>query len=277
LDIGIFNAIYISRNIHYNVTGLVRRFLYFVYERLLSREIKQGPIPTHLGIILDGNRRYARDMGYDNLADGHREGARKLDTVLHWCGELDVKIITIWVLSPDNIQRNADEVEGLFEVIKEKLEELSDNPMIRRYGYRIKTVGNVEALPDRVKEAIRRSEESTKNNGERILNIAIAYGGREEIVEAVKKSIRQKQVASVEELASCLTAEDIASHLYTCGIPDPDLIIRTSGEVRMSGFLLWQSAYSEFYFCDALWPAFRKIDFLRAIRAYQQRTRRFGR
>ncbi len=277
MDIGIFNAIYISRNLHYNVAGLVRRFLYFVYERLLSREIKQGPIPTHLGIILDGNRRYAREMGYDNLADGHREGARKLDTVLHWCGELDVKIVTIWVLSPDNIQRSADEVEGLFDVIKEKLEELSDNPMIRRYGYRIKTVGNVEALPDRVKEAIHRSEESTKNHGERILNIAIAYGGREEIVEAVKKSIRQKNVASVEELASCLTAEDIASHLYTCGIPDPDLIIRTSGEVRMSGFLLWQSAYSEFYFCDALWPAFRKIDFLRAIRAYQQRTRRFGR
>jgi short-chain Z-isoprenyl diphosphate synthase len=256
---------------------LVRRLLYFIYERLLSREIKQGPIPTHLGLILDGNRRYAREMGFDDLADGHREGARKLDAVLLWCGELDVKVVTIWVLSPDNIRRSTEEVEGLFNVIKEKLEELSNNPVVRRYGYRIRTVGDLEALPQNVREAIQKSEQSTKNHGERILNIAIAYGGREEIVEAVKKSIREKNVSSLEELASCLTAEDIASHLYTCGIPDPDLIIRTSGEVRLSGFLLWQSAYSEFHFCDALWPAFRKIDFFRAIRSYQQRTRRFGR
>ena len=270
-------CVYISGNLHYNVAGLVRRPLYFIYEKLLSREIKQGPIPTHLGLILDGNRRFAREMGFDNLADGHREGARKLDTVLQWCGELDIKVVTIWVLSPDNIQRSTEEVEGLFNVIKEKMEELANNPVVRHYGYRIRTVGDLDALPDSVREAIRKSEQSTKNHGERILNIAIAYGGREEIVEAVKKCIREKNVTSVEELASCLTAEDIASHLYTCGIPDPDLIIRTSGEVRLSGFLLWQSAYSEFYFCDALWPAFRKIDFYRAIRSYQQRTRRFGR
>ena len=256
---------------------MLKRFLYFVYERLLSREIKQGPIPTHLGLILDGNRRYAREMGFDDPADGHREGARRLDAVLQWCGDLDIKIITIWVLSPDNIQRSVEEVEGLFGVITEKLEELSNNPVVRQYGYRIRTVGNLDALPESVREAVRKSEQSTRNNGERMLTIAIAYGGREEIVEAVKKCILEKKVASVEELASCLTAEDIASHLYTCGIPDPDLIIRTSGEVRLSGFLLWQSAYSEFYFCDALWPAFRKIDFFRAIRSYQQRTRRFGR
>ena len=272
-----FHAIYISRNIHYNVANLVRRFLYFVYERLLSREIKQALIPTHLGLILDGNRRYAREMGFDDVAEGHREGARKLDAVLQWCAELDVKIVTIWVLSPDNINRNKEEVEGLFEVIKEKMEELSNNPIIRNNGYQIRTVGNLDALPDGVREAIRRSEESTRNNGERILNIAMAYGGREEIVEAVKRAIRGKEVASIDELASCLTAEDIANHLYTGSIPDPDLIIRTSGEIRLSGFLLWQSAYSEFYFCDALWPAFRKIDFLRAIRSYQHRTRRFGR
>jgi short-chain Z-isoprenyl diphosphate synthase len=261
---------------HYTVANLVRRFLYFVYERLLSREIKQALIPTHLGLILDGNRRYAREMGFDDVAEGHREGARKLDAVLQWCAELDVKIVTIWVLSPDNIHRNKEEVEGLFRVIKEKMEELSNNPIIRHNGYRIRTVGNLDALPDGVREAIRRSEESTRNNGERILNIAIAYGGREEIVEAVKRAIREKEFASVDQLASCLTAEDISNHLYTCGIPDPDLIIRTSGEIRLSGFLLWQSAYSEFYFCDALWPAFRKIDFLRAIRSYQHRTRRFG-
>jgi short-chain Z-isoprenyl diphosphate synthase len=216
-------------------------------------------------------------MGFDDPADGHREGARRLDAVLQWCGDLDIKIITIWVLSPENIQRSREEVEGLFGVIREKLEELSNNPVVRQYGYRIRTVGNIGALPESVREAVRKSELSTQNNGERILTIAIAYGGREEIVEAVRKCILEKKVASVQELASCLTPEDIASHLYTCGIPDPDLIIRTSGEVRLSGFLLWQSAYSEFYFCDALWPAFRKIDFFRAIRSYQQRTRRFGR
>jgi short-chain Z-isoprenyl diphosphate synthase len=256
---------------------LVRRLLYFVYERLLSKEIKQGHIPTHLGLILDGNRRYAREMGFDDVADGHREGARKLDDVLQWCGELGVKIVTIWVLSPDNIQRERGEVEGLFGVIKEKMEELGGNPVIRKYGYRIKTVGNLDTLPPAVRQAIRKSEESTRQHGERILNIAMAYGGREEIVEAVKKAIRDKGAASVDDLSTSLTAEDIASHLYTHGIPDPDLIIRTSGEIRMSGFLLWQSAYSEFYFCDALWPAFRRIDFLRAIRSYQDRTRRFGR
>jgi short-chain Z-isoprenyl diphosphate synthase len=256
---------------------LVRRLLYFLYDRLLAKEIKQGQIPTHLGLILDGNRRYAREMGFDDVADGHREGARKLDDVLQWCGELGVKIVTIWVLSPDNIQRDRGEVEGLFAVIKEKMEELGVNPVIRKYKYRIKTVGNLDALPVAVRQAIQKSEESTKGHGERILNIAMAYGGREEIVEAVKEAIRVKGTASIEDLSANLTAEDIASHLYTHGIPDPDLIIRTSGEIRLSGFLLWQSAYSEFYFCDALWPAFRRTDFLRAIRSYQQRTRRFGR
>lgn len=216
-------------------------------------------------------------MGFENVTDGHRKGARKLDDVLQWCGELGVKIVTIWVLSPDNIQRDPEEVEDLLGVITEKMEELGGNPVIRKYGYRIKTVGNLDALPGAVRQAIRKSEELTREHGERILNIAMAYGGREEIVEAVKKAIRGKGAASIDQLSASLTAEDIANHLYTHGIPDPDLIIRTSGEVRMSGFLLWQSAYSEFYFCDALWPAFRRIDFLRAIRSYQQRTRRFGR
>lgn len=261
----------------YTVCALVKRLLYFVYERLLSKEIRQGRIPTHLGLILDGNRRYAREMGYVDVADGHREGARKLDDVLQWCGELGVKVVTIWVLSPDNIQRSREEVEGLFAVIKEKMEELGGNPVIKKYGYRIKTVGNVDALPVEVRLAIQRSEEATQAHGERILNIAMAYGGREEIVEAVRWAIRDKGAVSAHELSNSLTAEDIASHLYTHGIPDPDLIIRTSGEIRLSGFLLWQSAYSEFYFCDALWPAFRRIDFLRAIRSYQHRTRRFGR
>jgi short-chain Z-isoprenyl diphosphate synthase len=256
---------------------LIRRLLYLVYEWLLQKEIKRGVAPTHLGIILDGNRRYAREMGFDDVGAGHREGARKLDEVLEWCVNFNIRIITIWVLSPDNVHRNKEEVDALFRVIRDKMNELSQNEIIRAYRFRIRVFGNLEGLPADVKEAIRRSEESTKDHNQYILNLAIGYGGRQEIVDAVKMAIRGKQAKSIEELAKGLTAEDITQHLYTSGIPDPDLIIRTSGEVRMSGFLLWQSAYSEFYFCDALWPAFRRIDFLRAIRSYQHRTRRFGR
>lgn len=216
-------------------------------------------------------------MGFEDVSEGHREGARKLDEVLQWCVDFNIRIITIWVLSPDNVNRDKEEVEALFGVIRDKMNELSQNEIIRSYKFRIRVFGKLNKLPDDVKEAIRRSEESTKDHNQYILNLAIGYGGREEIVDAVKMAIAAKQAKSVEELAQGLSAEDITKHLYTSGIPDPDLIIRTSGEVRMSGFLLWQSAYSEFYFCDALWPAFRRIDFLRAIRSFQQRTRRFGR
>jgi short-chain Z-isoprenyl diphosphate synthase len=256
---------------------LIKGLLYFVYERLLQREINKGVAPTHLGIILDGNRRYAREMGFEDVSEGHREGARKLDEVLQWCVDFKIRIVTIWVLSPDNVNRDKGEVEALFGVIRDKMNDLSRNEVIRAHKFRIKVFGKLDKLPDDVKEAIRKSEESTKDNHQHILNMAIGYGGREEIVDAVKMAIASKGAGSVEELAQSLTTEDITKHLYTSGIPDPDLIIRTSGEVRMSGFLLWQSAYSEFYFCDALWPAFRRIDFLRAIRSFQHRTRRFGR
>lgn len=255
---------------------MVRSLLYFIYERLLLREVKRGESPSHLGLILDGNRRYAREMGFGDMSAGHREGARKLDDVLQWCVDLGVKIVTIWVLSPNNIQRDKDEIEGLFRVIKEKMEELSNNEVIRKHRFRIKAVGKLDLLPSEMKEAITKVEESTKEHDAHFLNIAVGYGGREEIVEAVKKAVAEKNFSTVQEVAEKLSADDITDHLYTCGIPDPDLIIRTSGEVRLSGFLLWQSAYSEFYFCDALWPAFRKVDFLRAIRSYQRRNRRYG-
>jgi short-chain Z-isoprenyl diphosphate synthase len=255
----------------------IKKVLYFSYEKLLEREVKTGDMPTHLGLILDGNRRYAREMGFDDPTMGHREGARRLDEVLRWCVDLGIKIVTIWVLSTENIQRDKEEVDGLLMVIKEKIEELSKSPVIKRNRFRIHALGNLETLPGELREVIRKSEESTLGYENHILNIAIGYGGREEIVEAVKKALREKKVATVEELADSITADDIASNLYTYGIPDPDLIIRTSGEIRLSGFLLWQSVHSEYYFCDALWPAFRKIDFLRAIRSYQHRSRRFGR
>ena len=255
---------------------MIKRLLYFVYERLLQKEIKKGVAPTHLGIILDGNRRYAREMGFEDVSVGHREGARKLDEVLQWCVDFNIRIISIWVLSPDNVNRDKEEIDALFGVIRDKMNELSQNEIIRSYKFRIKAFGNIDKLPADVKDAIRRSEESTKDHNDYILNMAIGYGGREEIVDAVRTALKGKEARSVEELAKSLTADDITKHLYTSGIPDPDLIIRTSGEIRMSVFCC-ESAYSEFYFCDALWPAFRRIDFLRAIRSYQHRTRRFGR
>jgi len=256
---------------------LVRRLLYFGYRKLLEREVRNNALPVHIGLILDGNRRYAKEMGFDDVTMGHKEGAKKLDDMLTWCVEFGIKIITIWVLSTDNTQRDEDEVAALLKVIEEKIIDLSKNPIIKKNGIQIKALGNLDILPDELKEAIRKSEMSTKDHTNHILNIAVGYGGREEIVDAVKRVIREKKACSLEELADNICADDITNHLYTYGIPDPDLIIRTSGEIRMSGFLLWQSAYSEFYFCDAFWPVFRKIDFLRAIRSYQQRNRRFGR
>lgn len=233
--------------------------------------------PVHIGLILDGNRRYAKEMGFEDVTMGHKAGAHKLDDVLKWCVELGIKIITIWVLSTDNTQRDEGEVAALLKVIEEKINDLSKNPIVRKNGIQIKALGNLDILPEELQRAIHKSELSTKDNRNHILNIALGYGGREEIVDAVKKVIREKKTYSPEQLANNISVDDITSHLYTYGIPDPDLIIRTSGEIRLSGFLLWQSAYSEFYFCDALWPVFRKIDFLRAIRSYQQRNRRFGR
>jgi short-chain Z-isoprenyl diphosphate synthase len=253
-----------------------KRLIYYYYEKLLEKEVQKGTIPTHVGLILDGNRRYAKEMGFQNVNLGHREGAKKLDDVLQWCVEYGVRIVTIWGLSTENVGRDEDELKGLVAVIKEKIEDLFQNPVVRRYGFRIKVLGNLHMLPDELREVAKRAEDETKHNKNHVLNIAIGYGGRQEIVEAVKKAIRDKKIQSCEALADSITVNDITSHLYTNGIPDPDLIIRTSGEVRLSGFLLWQSAYSEFYFCDALWPAFRKIDFLRAIRSYQHRHRRYG-
>ena len=255
----------------------MRRLLYFGYRKLLEREVRNNDLPVHIGLILDGNRRYAKEMGFEDVTMGHKEGAKKLDDMLTWCVEFGIKIITIWVLSTDNTQRDEDEVAALLKVIEEKIIDLSKNPIIKKNGIQIKALGNLDILPDELKEAIRKSEMSTKDHTNHILNIAVGYGGREEIVDAVKRVIREKKACSLEELADNICADDITNHLYTYGIPDPDLIIRTSGEIRMSGFLLWQSAYSEFYFCDAFWPVFRKIDFLRAIRSYQQRNRRFGR
>jgi short-chain Z-isoprenyl diphosphate synthase len=256
----------------------LRRLVYYLYARRLAAEVRSGPVPRHVGIILDGNRRWARAQGLRDPILAYRAGAAKLDEVLAWCAELDIPAVTLWVFSMENLTRDPDEVRGLLSVIGAKLDALARDPRIHRRRVRVRAVGKLDLLPDATLGAVRRAEEATAGYEGPVLTFALAYGGRQEIADAVRGllSDRAKQGATLEEIVESVSQEEIARYLYTADLPDPDLIIRTSGEVRLSGFLLWQSAYSEFYFCDVHWPAFRKIDFLRAIRSYQQRERRFG-
>jgi short-chain Z-isoprenyl diphosphate synthase len=252
--------------------------LYRLYEKRLRTEIESSKLPQHVGLILDGNRRYARSVGLDNILEGHRLGARKLEDVLTWCEELGIHMVSIWILSTENLQRSPDEVAGLIQLIENRLRSTARDPKTHRQRMRIRAIGKLELLPDSLRDAIREAEEATKDYDGFYLNVAVGYGGRQEIVDAVQSLLREKLAngASPDAAIEEVTPDNLGKYLYTYDLPDPDLIIRTSGEVRLSGFLLWQSAYSEFYFCDAYWPAFRRIDLLRAIRSYQQRDRRFG-
>jgi len=254
------------------------RLLYYLYGRRLEAEVLGRRVPQHVGIILDGNRRWARAQGLRDPIEAYRVGAEKLDEVLAWCADLGIPAVTLWAFSTENLTRAPEEVHGLLSVIEAKLNAVADDPRIHRRRVRVRVVGKLDLLPDSMLAAARRAESATAQYGDLALTFALAYGGRQEIADAVRRLIgdRAKQGASIEEIVESVSQEEIGRYLYTAELPDPDLIIRTSGEVRMSGFLLWQSAYSEFYFCDVHWPAFRKIDFLRAIRSYQQRDRRFG-
>lgn len=257
----------------------VRRPFYRVYERRLVGLAADWSIPRHIGIIMDGNRRFARDRHLQQVTDGHVRGADKLEDVLNWCEELGVEIVTVWIFSLDNFNRDAEEVDGLMRLFERKFSELVTHPRIHRGQIRVRSIGQVERLPEQVQRAIREAEAATSHYTRRTLNVGVAYGGREEIIDATQRYLRDQaaQGRSAEEIADTLEPASITPYLYTSELPDPELIVRTSGEVRLSGFLLWQSVYSEFYFCDTNWPAFRKIDFLRALRAYSQRKRRFGR
>jgi short-chain Z-isoprenyl diphosphate synthase len=256
----------------------VRRLLYYLYARWLATEVGRRPLPRHVGIILDGNRRWGRARGVRDAAEAYRAGAAKLDEVLAWCADLGIPAVTVWACSTENLSRAPREVESLLGVISAKLDVLAADPRIHRRRVRVRAAGKLDLLPDATLAAVRRAEQATAAYGDLVLTFALAYGGRQEIVDAVRRLIRDhaKQGATVDEVADAVTQEEIGRYLYVPDLPDPDLIIRTSGEVRLSGFLLWQSAYSEFYFCDVHWPAFRKIDFLRGIRSYQARERRFG-
>jgi short-chain Z-isoprenyl diphosphate synthase len=256
----------------------LRRLLYHLYERRLLREIQAEKLPQHVGLILDGNRRYARSVGLMDILDGHRLGANKLEEVLTWCEELNIRMVSIWILSTENLQRSPEEVAGLTRLIANKLRDAAHDPKTHSKRMRIRAIGKLELLPESLRDAIREAEEATQDYDGFFLNVAVGYGGRQEIVDAVQRLLRERLAGgtSMEAAIEDVTSDNLGKYLYTYDLPDPDLIIRTSGEVRLSGFLLWQSAYSEFYFCDAYWPAFRRIDLLRAIRSYQQRERRFG-
>jgi short-chain Z-isoprenyl diphosphate synthase len=250
----------------------LRRVLYPAYEARVVRRLPADRLPKHIGVMLDGNRRWARSVGRDT-AQGHRAGAANIEPLLGWCEEVGVEVVTLWLLSTDNLNRAADELEPLLGIIADAVETLAEQ---RRW--RLHPVGSLDLLPSAVNERLKEAAESTREVEGMLVNIAVGYGGRREIADAVR-SLLQEQAdrgMTIEELAEVIDVDHIAEHLYTKGQPDPDLVIRTSGEQRLGGFLLWQSAQSEFYFCEAYWPDFRRVDFLRAVRAYAERERRYG-
>jgi short-chain Z-isoprenyl diphosphate synthase len=224
--------------------------------------------------MIDGNRRWARAAGFDDVSQGHVVGAQHITNLLGWCREAGVAHVTIWLLSTDNLRRPADELETLMQIIAGVAGELSAPGR----PWRVKAVGALDLLPSGTAEALRKAEADTATRDGLQVNVAVGYGGRREITDAVRSLLKEHGAngGTIEELAEIIDVDHIAEHLYTKGQPDPDLVIRTSGEQRLGGFLLWQSVHSEFYFCDALWPDFRKIDFLRALRDYGTRQRRFG-
>ena len=249
------------------------RFLYRLYERLLWSQVKDGTSPNHIGLSVDGNRRFARGRGLSqNL--GHEEGSSRVEEFLRWCWRLEIKVVTLYGFSTENFNRSEDEVDYLMELIMTKLKQFQTDPAIKSERVRVKVIGRREDLSDAMNAEIDLVESMTADHDRFLLNIALSYGGRAEIIDAVKQVAAEVKAGSLE--IDAITEQGFADYLYTVGVPDPDLIIRTSGEERLSGFLLWQSAYSELYFTEVYWPAFRMIDFWRAIRVYQQRERRFG-
>jgi len=253
------------------IRKLIKSLLYPLYEWRLVRSLDFSKTPHHVGVILDGNRRWAK--ANPNLSDpnGHKAGASKIIEFLGWCDEADVRVVTLWLLSTDNFKRSAAEIDELLIIIGETVDELAATGR-----WNIKAVGALDLLPDWLHQKLSELK-PTRNDGVEV-NVAISYGGRREIVDAVKSYLSEEEKAgsSLEAAKAHLTSEDISKFLYTAGQPDPELLIRTSGEQRLGGFMLWQSASSEFYFCEAYWPDFRRVDFLRALRAYSLRQRRFG-
>src|ERR1041384_2835200 len=250
-------------------------WFYRFYERKLESQIRKDPLPNHVAIILDGNRRWAK---YHFLASKgiHAMGADKAEQLLTWIYDLKIKITTLYVLSIENLERDKKELDDIYNLLGIKLEKLYNDSRIHEREMKIKAIGNIDALPQSIKDILSKLEKETDHYDLTFLNIAIAYGGQQELVDAIKKIAHD--VEKKELKISDITEQSIHSYLYTSHLPqpEPDLILRTSGEKRLSGFLIWQSAYSELVFMDVFWPEFRKIDLMRAIRTYQCRIRRYG-
>lgn len=249
--------------------------LYRLYQRRLRRRLDRERLPRHVAMIIDGNRRWARQRGLDSTDHGYRAGADVYRDFLVWCDDLGIEHVTLYLLSTDNVvKRPPEELEGLIAIIGGLADELS-----RFRDWRIQHVGSDEGLPDLLVAQLAAAEQRTADHPGLHVNLAVGYGGRREIVDAIRTIVREhgRDGGTIEDLADHLTPEKIGEHLYTGGQPDPDLVIRTSGELRLSDFMLWQSAHSEFYFVEALGPDFREVDFLRALRAYAERDRRLGR
>jgi short-chain Z-isoprenyl diphosphate synthase len=253
--------------------------VYRAYAARLRAEVLAHPVPHHVALIMDGNRRWARELGLHGVRDGHSHGADKAIELLDWCSAIGIREVTLWALSLENLERPAEEVAAITEIARETLDALAQRDRVRRMQMSLQVIGRRDLLPERLREAAERGEAETRGRTGLRVTLALGYSGRDELVEAARAAVRSlvAEGTAPEALADALTAERLAAQLYTSGSSDPDLIIRTSGEVRLSGFLPWQSAYSEFYFCEAYWPAFREIDLLRAVRTYQLRARRFGR
>lgn len=254
--------------------SIIAKMAYSVYEKDLEKDVRAAALPQHIAIIMDGNRRYAREFLGNDVDAGHEMGEKKIEEMMDWCLDLGIRYVTIFAFSNENFKRNDEEVNFLMELAAETFRNMADNPKIQKNHVRIRALGDMSSLPENVVDAIEYADEKTGMFTNFTVSVCMAYSGRAEIVSAVKdiaEKVRDGDM-DIEEI----TEASLSRHLYTADLPDPDLMLRTSGEVRVSNFLLWQLAYSELYFTDVYWPGFRYIDLLRAIRTYQQRIRRYG-
>lgn len=256
-----------------SLSGLLGEALRDATERRLLERVRQDPVPRHLAIIMDGNRRFASAHGM-LTAEGHVKGKDKIEELLDWCLEVGIRVLTVFALSTENLSRPPEEIDDLMDLFEKSFRDIAVDERVHRYGIRVRSIGDREILPPRVQEAIGVAERATQSYDNYRYNVAIAYGGRDEIVEAIRVLAREVRAGRLDPEA--IDAKMVSDHLYTSDLPDPDLILRTSGEERISNFLLWQSAYSELYFSDVMWPGLTRLDFLRAIRTFQTRQRRYG-
>lgn len=248
--------------------------LYSAYEWYITRNLEKDKMPKHVAIIMDGNRRYSKIQGNMSAIEGHKRGVDTLENVLEWCIDLGIDIVTVYAFSTENFKRTEKEVTDLMKLFVDSFLSISTNKKIHKNEVKLKAVGRLDLFPQDVRDAIKDAEKSTENYDKRLINIAMGYDGRIEIVDAFRKIAYEVKEGKIDP--EDIDENMINDNLYTAGLEDPNLVIRTSGEERLSGFLLWQSSYSELYFTDSLWPELRKVDFLRAIRSYTERQRRFG-